>query len=292
MTKFWKKLLQAVSISSGILAIALGVVLFRQYNPQMPPAVESAPAIRDPFLAGQPAQPVMVTEAAPSLGLRSGLGRAVITQEPEPTPPPADTWMRFGGVSWLEGQIKAVFTPTCEERRIALPAFSVYAWTPEIFDSGLFEVGKSNVVAWEHLGYTGLWMHSGLDVLGRVQSAFPLQEYMERHISGRLNTPEEFDLKAAQCLIGSQVVFEVNGEKVTGTVSALARVPAAEVAVVSEHVMDLVPYLAETYPESGFAELEAGGLVLYFCGRQLSTEPADMKAGYFSQTRIIVGIAP
>ncbi len=292
MNKFGKKLLQAVSISSGILAIGLGLVLFRQYKPQLPPVAESAPVIIDPFLAEQPSPPN--EEAAPvqRLEVRAGLGRVIVTEEAAPTPPPADTWMRFGGVSWLEGQVKTTFAPTCEERLIALPAFSVYAWTPDIFESGLFEVGKSNVVSWEHLGYTGLWMHSGLDVLGRVQSAFPMQEYLERHRTGRLNTPEEFDLKAAQCLIGSQVVFEVNGEKVTGTVSALARVPAAEVAEVSEHVMDLVPHLAETYPGSGFGELDEGGLVLYFCGRQLSTEAADMSAGYYSQTRIIVGIAP
>jgi len=135
-------------------------------------------------------------------------------------------------------------------------------------------------------------MHSGLGWGGEDQTAYAMQEYLERHKSGRLNTPEEFDLKAAQCLIGSEVIIEISGETVRGTVSALARVPAEEVAEVSGHVMDLVPYLAETYPESGFGELDEGGLVLYFCGRQLSTEAADMSAGYYSQTRIIVGIAP
>ena len=34
-------------------------------------------------------------------------------------------------------------------------------------------------------------------------------------------------------------------------------------------VIDLVPYLAKTYPESGFDKLKAPELLLYFCGRLL-----------------------
>ena len=159
------------------------------------------------------------------------------------------------------------------------------------FQSGLFDVGKSNVVAWEHMGYTdcgctqawicwaGCRARSHCGIPGAAQSR-------------RLNTPDEFDIKAALCLIGSEVVLEIGRESVTGTVSAVARVPAAGVQEVSEHVMDLVPYLAENYPKSGFGELEEGGLVLNFCGRQLSTEAANMKADYYAQTRIIVGITP
>ena len=291
MNKIWKKLLQAVGVSSGILAIILGVVLFRQYNPQLSPVPESVPEISDPFLAEAAGEARKSPEGVGERPLRSGLGREIVPEEAAVPTQPEDTWMRFGGVSWLDAPISAHFATVCGDT-IALPEFMVYAWTPDIFQSGIFEVGKSNVVAWEHIGYTGFWMHSGLDWLGKPQSAFALQEYLERNESGRLNTPEEFDLKAAQCLLGSEALFAIGGESVSGTVSALARVPAAEVPEAAEHVMDLVPYLAETYPESGFAGLEEGGLVLYFCGRQLSTEPADMKAGYYSQTRIIVGIAP
>lgn len=291
MTKFWKNLLRAISLSSGILAIVLGIVLLRQYNPQLPAVQVSGPEISDPFLAQAPSQAREEPKNTARLGLRSGQARAVATEEPPATPEPEKTWMRFGGVSLLEAPVNTRFRTACEDA-IALPEFTVHAWTPEIFQSGLFDVGKSNVVAWEHMGYTGLWMHSGLDLLGRVQSAFPLQEYLERHKSRRLNTPDEFDIKAALCLIGSEVVLEIGGESVTGTVSAVARVPAAGVQEVSEHVMDLVPYLAENYPKSGFGELEEGGLVLNFCGRQLSTEAANMKADYYAQTRIIVGITP
>lgn len=271
----------------------LGFMLLRQYKPQIFNPVPATAFPVDPFL--EASLPETPDERVDDLRPTKSLPPSATTHPsptPEPTPIPIPPWMEFAGLSLLEGPVTMWFIPACGDGDILLPEFRVLPWRPDILNSGEFELSKGNAVSWEHLGYNGLWMHSGLDWLGTPQSAFALQEYLERHKSGRLNTPGEFDLKAGECLMGSRVIIEIGGEIVTGKVTAIARVPAVGVKEVSGHVMDLVPYLAETYPESGFAGLEEGGLVLYFCGRQLSTESADMTSGYYSQTRIIVGISP
>lgn len=57
--------------------------------------------------------------------------------------------------------------------------------------------------------------------------------------------------------------------------------------------MDLVPYLAGAYPESGFAELDRDALLIYFCGRAALDEITDPDADYWTQTRyVIADIAP
>jgi hypothetical protein len=73
-------------------------------------------------------------------------------------------------------------------------------------------------------------------------------------------------------------------------VTAVLRIPASDVKALSAHVMDLVPYLAKTYPDGGFDQLEALELLLYSCGRQLATEAANPTVGASVQSRIIVAI--
>jgi len=54
----------------------------------------------------------------------------------------------------------------------------------------------------------------------------------------------------------------------------------------------LAPYLAGTYPESGFAELDPDALLIYFCGRAALDEITDPDADYWTQTRYIIAISP
>ncbi len=56
--------------------------------------------------------------------------------------------------------------------------------------------------------------------------------------------------------------------------------------------MDLVPYLAETYPDSGFDQMDPPGLVFYFCGQQLTGEMANPNYGKWTQARFIIGFMP
>jgi len=293
VNKLNRKLIRGIGLGSGVIAIILGILLFRQYHPQVFNSTPVTAVPVDPFLAASLSGMAEYNSAhsTPASSREPGT-KANRIPNAEPVPSLTPPWMEFSGLSLLGSPVLMQFMPTCGDGEVVLPEFQVLPWRPDILTSGEFDLSMGTAVSWEHLGYTGLWMHSGLDWLGHPLSAFALQEYLERHESGRLNTPEEFDLKAAECLIGSKVMIQIGGEQVTGKVSAVARVPAEGVPEVSGHVMDLVPFLAETYPESGFAGLEEGSLVLYFCGRQLSTEAAEMTAGYYSQTRIIVGITP
>jgi len=70
------------------------------------------------------------------------------------------------------------------------------------------------------------------------------------------------------------------------------RVPSEEVEELSRHTMDLVPYLAGAYPESGFAELDPNALLIYFCGRAALDEITNTNADYWTQTRFIIAIEP
>ena len=78
----------------------------------------------------------------------------------------------------------------------------------------------------------------------------------------------------------------------TNKVVAAVRVPPSEVDEVSRHSMDLVPYLAATYPDSGFDQMHPPGLVFFFCGEQLSGEMANPNYDKWTQARFIFGFMP
>ena len=208
----------------------------------------------------------------------------------KPTPTPKIPWMEFNKVSILDLPTFMTFQPGCEDKAIVSPEYRILPWTPDVFESGEFDINKGTAIAWEHLGYTGLWIHSGSDWSGNPLAAQPLQDYLERKDGWRKRTPEEFDQKAAECLIGSKVSMQVGEDLLEGKVTAVLRIPVSDVETVSTHVMDLVPYLAKTYPESGFDKLKAPELLLYFCGRLLATEKPDYSIPDYSRTRIIVAI--
>ena len=117
-----------------------------------------------------------------------------------------------------------------------------------------------------------------------------MMDYLERKESWRKRNPQEFEKNAAECLIGSKVSVQLGEKLLEGKVTAIVRIPASDVEIGSTHVMDMVPYLAKTYPESGFDKLNAPELLLYFCGRLLATETPDYSIRDYSRTRIIVAI--
>jgi hypothetical protein len=101
---------------------------------------------------------------------------------------------------------------------------------------------------------------------------------------------QDLSEKAADGLIGSKVSVQVGDELLEGKVTAVLRILASDVKALSAHVMDMVSYLAKTYPDGEFDQLEALELLLYFCGRRLATEAANPTVGASVQSRIIVAI--
>jgi len=73
---------------------------------------------------------------------------------------------------------------------------------------------------------------------------------------------------------------------------AAVRVSAEGVEELSRHTMELVPYLAQTYPQSGFSDLSEDALLIYFCGRAALDERTDPDAGYWTQTRYVIALKP
>lgn len=285
-------MLRAFALSSGILALFLGLIGVSSHQPQKVVAASNVSFPSDPFELLEPLNPKLAQVALvkPPTATPELESKEYITNLPSPTPTAAIPWMEFNGVSILNAPILMTFQPGCGDNAISLPEFRILPWSPDVFEKGEFDFSKKTAIAWEHLGYTGLWIHSGMDWKGNPLAAQPLQEYLEKKDAWRKNTPEEFGKKSSECLIGSNLNLKVGEDLLEGKVTAVVRIPAGDVETVSTHVMDLVPYLAQTYPASGFDQLKAPQLLLYFCGRLLAGEKPDYNLQDYSRTRIIVAI--
>lgn len=198
----------------------------------------------------------------------------------------------YDDIDLKEGEVNLTFKITCDDSTISLLPFSVLPWYDGIFETNEFEANSNTVVAWEHLGYYGFWMHSGLDFFNNPQTGYPLQFYFEENSDGKRPYQDEFLESLKVCLINSQVLMEVGGKQSENLVKAAVRVPSSEVPELSEHIMDLVPYLAKRYPESGFVELKSPAIILYLCGQRISGEAYNFNELFWAQARIIVAFEP
>jgi hypothetical protein len=122
--------------------------------------------------------------------------------------------------------------------------------------------------------------------------AYPLQLYLENDARGYRRSPAEFTANLQDCLIGAELRLRQGDAFSVSEVVAAVRIPPLEVNEVSRHPMDLVPYLAENYPDSGFDQMDVPGLLFYFCGRQLTGEAYNSDFDYWTQSRIIIGFMP
>lgn len=202
-------------------------------------------------------------------------------------------WMKFGGLELLAGEVSFHFETGCDDGEgVVIPPVKIVNWHSEVFEDGEFGIGKNVAVAWEHLGYEGLWIHSGWDFWSERSPATDLQYFIETDPVNEVQPLETIESRLDGCLRGNQVSLEQQGRSFEGKVAAAARVPAVGVEELSKHTMDLVPYLAQAYPQSGFAELNEDALLIYFCGRAALDERTDPDAGYWTQTRYIIAVEP
>lgn len=209
-------------------------------------------------------------------------------QEPE-----AAQWMTFGGMDLLEEQVGFTFSILYSgNEQVHIPPVDILAWYPGVFEEGEFGIGKDLAVAWEHLGYTGLWIHSGWDFWQESSPATDLQYFLETNDLNEMQPLKSIEDKLNQRLRNSTVEVYNQGSSQQGLVTAAVRVPSGQVEELSRHTMDLVPYLASAYPESGFAEVGPDALLIYFCGRAALDEITDPDADYWTQTRFIIAIEP
>lgn len=295
MTKLTRNLLLALSVTTGFIALFFSGVLIKQHTTSAYSAVQPAERLYDPFLVSASELRPIVGPDLPAKQLQSSLPSATrvpteanIPLVVEPTP----EWMTYDGLDLSDQTMKVTINLACENKAILLPEFNLHTWYPEVFDDGTFDVSANTAIAWDHLGYYGLWMHSGQDILGRRLTAFDLHNYLERDSKGYLRDPFEFDQALQECLVGSIVRLQAGGKTSLSRITAGVRVPNGQVEELSGHVMDLVPYLAEQSPESGFRDLQTPGLLFYFCGRNLVGEAKDPNSFFYAQSRIIIAMEP
>ena len=200
--------------------------------------------------------------------------------------------MTYDGIDLRDQLIELMFTMACDQTQVTINPFLVRPYSPELLDSGEFDTDLTFGIAWEHLGFYGLWVHSGRsDQFGDLP-IYPLQKYLENNAQGFMRSPAELNEHLETCLIGSEMVLRQGDMTSVNKVVAAVRISPPEVEEVSLQPMNLVPYLAENYPYSGFDQMELPGLLLYSCGRHLNGEAFHTHFGYWSQARYIIGFMP
>lgn len=173
---------------------------------------------------------------------------------------------------------------------IKIPQFTVDHWEPGIFDDpNYFKPGDKSVVSFmDEARRVGLWLHSG----GYGTTMYPLQFWLENQIAVKQLSPSENEQKLSD-LIGTNVDISV-GDYDVGFMQVVAavRVPPDEVETLAGHAMDMIPYIAETYPDAGFSNLvdKQQVVYLYFCGLALAGEEPNPDANKWTQARFVIAL--
>lgn len=205
---------------------------------------------------------------------------------------PTSAWMTYDGIDFRDKEVEVLFTMRCNQDTVYFEPFRVVPYTPDAEQNREFYENMDFSIAWEHLDFYMLWVHSGLAVGIGELTAYPLQSYLEKDARGFFRSPSTVNEHLQDCVIDAEMhLLQENTISVSKVVAAV-RVPPSEVDEVSRHATDLVPYLAETYPDSGFDQMYPPGLVFYFCGQQLTGEMANPNYGQWTQARFIIGFMP
>lgn len=271
-----------------VFSLLAGIVIGRALRYKHPTVLANFTNLPEQKIvnSGQPDE----LEATPS-PMQETLPNEMLLIIPELTEEP--DWMKFGGLDLMNGEVSFDFETKCDGgEQVVIPPVKIVPWHLDVFEDGEFGIGKNVAVAWEHLGYEGLWIHSGWDFWSERSPATDLQYFLETDELNEVQPLERIESRLNECLRGNQVSLEQRGQTFGGEVVAAVRVPAVDVNELSKHTMDLVPYLAQTYPQSGFADLDEDALLIFFCGRAALDERTDPDAGYWTQTRYVIAIEP
>jgi hypothetical protein len=282
-----------ISILLAVVSLVLVIQLVDMYGPRRP----QTDIPEDTLAQFQPTEAIMPTQTATSQPEPTPVSthmaaETLPTIEPTPSPSPTPEWMVYDEIDFRDQEIEILINMACEGDQVYLNPFNVVPYRPELIDSGLFYSDLDFSIAWEHLGYYGLWIHSGQSSVYGDLPAYPLQIYIENDERGYRRYPEDLLDHINNCLIGAELRMRQGETLSISEVVAAVRVPPPDVDEVSRHPMELVPYLAEKYPDSSFDRMEAPGLLFYFCGRQLSGEAFNSDLDYWTQSRIIIGFMP
>lgn len=279
-----------VLILGGIVILAgVGLGLYFRLRPS-----PSDPGLVEQFVVEREQMPIPLLPSTLTIDpIEASPTVLAPTSVPTPTPTPYEPYL-IEGIRYDEGApIEMLFrvpespvgTP------IELPQFKVYGWRTYTFDDpNFFKPGDRTAVSYmDNLGRVGIWAHSG----GRQTTMYPLQNWLEKNFVEDLDANLESNLRASTILTGSEVDIIVAGQYVGFMrVAAAVRVPPLEVPELTEHIFDIVPYLADKYPAADFQFLENKQQVvfLYFCGLALDGEERNPDANKWTQARFVIAL--
>jgi hypothetical protein len=264
-----------IIFSAMAIFILVKMIRFTMFDQNTGPTVREQPTID---IVAQNATP-----AASDFQLAEGSPQEAVSEQ----------WMTFDGMDLLDAKVGFIFSMRCPtDKKVDILPIDIIAWYPGVFEDGKFNIGKDLSIAWEHMGYEGLWIHSGWDFWLERSPATDLQYFLETNDLNEVQPLKTLEAKLNECLLGSNVEVYSPGSMRHGQVTAAVRIPPGQVEELSRHTMDLVPYLASAYSESDFAELDPNALLIYFCGRAALDEITDPDADYWTQARYVIAITP
>ena len=97
---------------------------------------------------------------------------------------PTPVWMTYDGIDFRDKEIEVLIIMRCNQETVYFEPFQVVPFSPDIMKSGEFLENLDFSIAWEHMDFYGLWIHSGLAYGIGELTAYPLQIYLEKDTNG------------------------------------------------------------------------------------------------------------
>ena len=101
--------------------------------------------------------------------------------------------MTYNGIDFRDKEIEVLFIMRCNQETVYFEPFQVVPFSPDILKSGEFLENLDFSIAWEHMDFYGLWIHSGLAYGIGELTAYPLQIYLEKDTAQFFRDPGEVD---------------------------------------------------------------------------------------------------
>lgn len=199
------------------------------------------------------------------------------TKEPTPESELITEW-RFGNIDFGNKDKQIGIAYFLGENQILVPNFTPITWFEGLYETGAFEPKENTgLIYLDSSNRKILNVHSGRQgpLHQEGYSAYKLQIYLEEHPeNGVRRLPIEIN-KVVANIIGSDVVFKQEDKFAYSKIVAAVRVPPLKVIESQQHVFDIVSWLSQNYPDSGFRNVQGGDrniVVTKFCGRLLGGE--------------------
>jgi hypothetical protein len=243
---------------------------------------------------------VPTREAAPALPISPEEAQAIETAVAptlaptpfgpvEPTPEETRTPIvqregEFAGIDFFDTSTVIDMGIFLDNLTIPVPQFNTLRFREGILSTEEFAPYMNTVMVWrDGGGRMQIDGHSGWYDMDEQRVGFtftPWQLVLEEtpQQTARIS-PAEVDERILNDILGRQVMIRQGGQNSLVEIVAGVRVPPGYIPDSKRHVADIIPWLAETFPNHGFEQVLNEDpwnlLVVKFCGRNLVGEPLE-----------------